>query len=195
MNVPPKAAKEYDRGNQEMTQQNWSKAIDHFNKAIAIYPQFSAAYNNLGVCYERLGRRDQQREALLQAIRVNGRCVPALLNLSSLDWQENKLAEAGPLLDKVLAADPDNVEALSQLAQVDVAQGQYDLAIAAARKAHSLPHQGYGMVHYSAASAYEHEGKIADAIAELQLFLREAPQSPRAEVARKAMAALQNQSH
>jgi hypothetical protein len=34
-----------------------------------------------------------------------------------------------------------------------------------------------------------------DAVAELQVFLQEAPQSPRAESARKAIAALQNESH
>jgi tetratricopeptide (TPR) repeat protein len=104
-------------------------------------------------------------------------------------------SEAGSQLSKALTIDPNNVQALSYLAQVDVDQGQYDLAIAAERKAHALPHQQYAIVHYTAARAFEAEGRIADAVAELQVFLQEAPQSPRAESARKAIAALQNESH
>lgn len=52
---------------------------------------------------------------------------------------------------------------------------------------------GFAIVHYTAARAFQNEGRIADTIAELQLFLQEAPQSPRAETARKAIAALQNE--
>jgi outer membrane protein assembly factor BamD (BamD/ComL family) len=193
LNVPPKAGKEYDHGNEEMTHKNWSKAIEHFNKAIEIYPSFSAAYNNLGVSYGRLGQREQQRQALLKAISLNERCAPALVNLAYMNMEDKHLSEAGGLLSKAVALDPNNVEALSYLAQVDVDQGQFDLAIAAVHKVHSLPHQQFGIVHYTAARAYENEGRIADAIAELQLFLQEAPQSPRAETARKAIAALQNE--
>jgi tetratricopeptide (TPR) repeat protein len=191
LNVPPKAGKEYDRGNAEMVQQDWAKAIEHFNKATEIDPEFSAAYNNLAVCYGHMGNRAKEREALRQAIALNERCVPALVNLAYLDMHENQLAPAGELLDKALIADPINVEALAYLADVELAEQRYESSIAAARRAHSLPHERFAGVHYTAASALEREGRIREAIAELQIFLQEAPQNPRAEGARKAMAAMQ----
>ena len=195
LNIPPKAAKEYDRGNEEMTRRNWAKAIEQFNKATAIFPQFSAAYNNLAVCYGQLGKPDEERTALQKAIALNDHCLSCYLNLSRLDLHEKKLPEAAALLDKALAIEPDNVEALSYSAEMYFAQGQYDLAIAAARKVHGLPHKNFPNVHFTAASAFEREDRIADAIAELQLFLQEAPQSPRADTARKALVAMQSQPH
>ena len=194
LNVPPKAAKEYNQGNEEMKKKNWEKAIERFTKAIEIYPQFSAAYNNLAVCYGQLGQKEQQRKILEKAIMVNERCAPALINLSDIDIRERNFTEANSLLDKALKIEPNNVEALSYLAQVNLAQGQYDSAVATARRAHSLAHRDYATVHFTAASALEREGRIQDAIVELQTFLEESPQGSNAEAARKAIAGLENRS-
>jgi tetratricopeptide (TPR) repeat protein len=195
LNAPSAATKEYDRGNEEMARKSWAKAAEHFNRAIRIYPQFSSAYNNLGVCLGQMGQPGQQREALQKALSLNDHCLSCMLNLSYLELRDGKKTEAGSLVEKALALDPDNVEALARLAEVDFAEGQYDLAIAAARKVHGLPHRNFAIVHYTAASAFEREGRIADAIAELKIFLEESPDGPRADIARKAMAAMQSQPH
>jgi Flp pilus assembly protein TadD len=105
LNDPPKAAKELDSAHQAMAQENWDKAVGHLNKAVAIYPQYSSAYNDLGVCYDRLGQRERQREALQKAVGVNERCVPALVNLAHMDVVDHKLPEAGLLLKKAVTAD------------------------------------------------------------------------------------------
>jgi Tfp pilus assembly protein PilF len=195
LSISPKAMNEYDRGNEEMANKNWAKAIEHFNRAISMAPSFSAAYNNLAVCYGQMGQQDEERKALETAISRSDRCLSCLLNLGHLDLQEGNVAGASPLLDKALTIDPDNVEALSYVAELNFAQGQYDKAVAAARKAHGMPHKNYAVVHFTAARAFEHEGRIADAMAELQLFLQEAPDSPRADMARKALVAMQSQQH
>jgi hypothetical protein len=57
-----------------------------------------------------------------------------------------------------------------------------------------LSHRDFAIVHFTSASAFEREGRITDAIAELQIFLQEAPQDRNAEAARKAIAGLQNRS-
>ena len=193
LGAPPAAIKEYNRGNQEMARKNWAKAADHFKKAVEIYPRYSTAYNNLAASYEELNQRDQQREALKKAIEFNDHCLPALLNLADLYLQEKNVPEADTLLGKALAIDPNNIQALAYLAKVDVAQGQYDLAIAVARKVHSQPHQGLAVVHFTAASAFEREGRSQDAISELQVFLQESPQGPLADLAHKAIADLQKE--
>jgi len=195
LKVPPKAAREYDRGNHELQSKNWDKAVEHFNKAIEIYPPFTAAYNNLAVCYGQMGQRDQQRKILEKALDIDQKCVPVLLNLSDIDLKTGNFNEAGTLIERALESEPKNIEALYYLAQWDLTQGQYELAIAAAKKVHAAQHSEFASVHFTAASAYEHEGRINDAIAELQTFLQEVPQGPRAESAKKAIAALQNGAH
>ncbi len=191
LNVPPKAAKEYNHAGQEMAQENWEKAIDRLDKAIAIDPQYSAAYNDLAVCYGRLKQKDKQREALLKAISVNDHCIPALVNLAHMEMKDNQLAEAQTTLNKAITADPSNVDALGLLAQLDLMQGRYDQAISDARKVHGFPHH-FAIVHYTAASALQRENRIPEAMVELQLFLQEEPQGPRADVVRKVLGEMQN---
>ncbi len=192
--VPATAAKEYDLGNDAMANKKWMKAIDHFTRAIGIFPQFYSAYNNMAGCYAELGQPEQQRSALEKAISLNNGCITCLLNLSYLDMREGNYADASVLADKALTLDPDSVEGLARRAEIDFAQGRYDSAIAAARKAHTLPHRSFPVVHYTAASAFEREGKNAEAVAELRLFLQESPDGPGAEMARKAIATLQNRA-
>jgi tetratricopeptide (TPR) repeat protein len=194
LNVPDKAIKEYDRGNEEMAKKHWSKAIDHFNRAIQIYPKYSAAYNNLGAAYGGQGQRDRQRQALQKAISANDHCVPALINLAHLEMGDKQITEARSLLNKAVAADPTNVEALSLLAEVEVQQGQYQQAIEETQKVHALPHQHFAIVHYTAASAYEREGLIQNAIAELHVYLQEDPQGSRADLVRKVLPAMEKEA-
>lgn len=194
LNVPKKAAKEFERASQEMAEQNWDKGAQHLEKATAIYPQYASAYNDLAVCYGALGQKEKQREALVSAIGVNDHFVPALVNLAHMEMKANHLSAAVSLLNKATTADPARVEPLSLLAQVEFMQGHYDAAIADARKAHQLPHQQFAIVHYTAASAFERENRIPDAIAELQIFLQEEPQGARSDVVRKVLATMQSQS-
>lgn len=186
LNVPKKAAKEYSHAGEEMSAGNWAKAIDHLDKAIVIYPQYSAAYNDLGVCYGRLKQEDKQRAALVKAISVNDHCIPALINLAHMQMQGNQLADALVNLNKALAAAPANVNALGMLVQVEFLQGHYELAVVDARKAHGLPHHA-ALIHYTAASALQRENLTQDAMVELELFLQEEPQGPRAQVVRKVL--------
>lgn len=192
LNVPKKAAKEYKHADDEMAAQNWAKAVEHLNKAIEIYPQYSSAYNDLGICYGRLKQNDKEREALLKAISVNDHCMPALVNLAHMQMQDNQLVDATETLNKALKADPASIDALSLLAQVDFMERQYDLAISEAHKAHELPHH-YAIVHYTAASALVLEHRMTEAIAELRLFLDEEPEGPRADAVRKVLAGMLNQ--
>jgi hypothetical protein len=62
-----------------------------------------------------------------------------------------------------------------------------DQAIATSRKAHTLPGV-HAFVHQVAARAYEQKRDAANAITELEQFLKEEPEGARAEIARKELA-------
>jgi tetratricopeptide (TPR) repeat protein len=44
MNIPANAAKEFDKATDLIARQEWKKAMERLNKALAIYPQYAAAY-------------------------------------------------------------------------------------------------------------------------------------------------------
>jgi tetratricopeptide (TPR) repeat protein len=94
LNVPASARKEFDKANQFVAQGNWQKAIDRLNKAIAIYPRYVEAYNNLGVVYGRLGSRAQNLEALQKAVSLDDHFAPAYLNLARIAVADRDLPQA-----------------------------------------------------------------------------------------------------
>ena len=195
LNVPKEASEELARGDAEMKHKHWKKAAEHFQKATSIYPKYASAYYNLSAAYFQLKKADEQRDALLKALKINENFVPALVSLAHVDVAEHKAEQARPLLDKAISADPTNVEALALRVRVDFMQGQYQQAVDDAQRVHELPHKGYASVHYTAAAALQQLNRIPEMIAQLELLLQEDPSNPRADYIRKTIAELKGQSH
>ena len=49
----------------------WPAAVLHWQKAVKIDPTYAAAWNNLGIGYEQLGRFKEAREAYEQALKLD----------------------------------------------------------------------------------------------------------------------------
>ena len=185
LNVPKGAKKEFDEGNKAMASQDWAKAIQRLERAIAIYPQYALAYNNMGVAYGRMNEPAKERAALEKAISLNDHFVLAYVNLAKMSLREQDAARAETLLENALRAEPENVETMTMLVEAQLLNKRYDAAIAGASKVHALPHQNFAVVHYIAARAYERQNQSQGALAELQIFLTEEPHGARADHVRE----------
>jgi len=194
LNIPEGARREFDKANQFVAKGNWQKAIERLNKAIAIYPDYAGAYNNLGVVYGRLGDRTRNLEALQKAVSLNDHFAPAYLNLARMAIADRDLVQAEALLDKAVAIEPTNSQMLVLLANTELLNHHYDQALANCRKAHSGAQGPHAVAHYVAARVFEYENRPTDAVAELQTFLSEETPGPRADMARKEITALQQSS-
>ena len=189
LSIPSKAMKEFDRSNDLINRQDFSKAIQSLNRAIAIYPSYAAAYNNLGTIYARMGERDKEREALEKAVSLNDHLAAAFLNLGRMNIAAGDFHAAEDVLQKAAASDPMDPMALVLLSYCQFQDHHIDEAIASGHKAHAL--QGtHASVHLISAKAFEQKRDAAGAIAELELFLKEEPTGERAEQARKDLAVL-----
>jgi tetratricopeptide (TPR) repeat protein len=188
LNIPAKARKELDKANEAMGRQDWNKAAELLNQAIAIYPQYVGAYNNLGVVYSRLNDTAHEQEALEKAISLDEHFAPAYENLAKLYLRQKEFSQAETLLGKALTVDPNNGQNLTLLADTQYMERHYDDAIASARKAHGLPNVHPSVVHYIAGKAYEQENRKGEALAEFQTFLKEEPNGPRADHVRSDIA-------
>lgn len=195
LNIPPEAKVWFDDATSLMTKQSWKEAVEKLQRAVEIYPKYVDAYANLGVVYARLGEWDQEREALNKALSFNDRFAPALLNLGMLEIRQKHYAEAERVLTRASAANPTNVQTLALLAQSQLLDTHYEAAIATTRKAHTMPHNRYAIVHYIAARAFLHEELTPNAIAEFKLMLKEEPSGDRADAVRKELANLESQAH
>ena len=195
LNIPDAAKKDFDNARTWMAKQYWTKAKDELMKAVATYPQYASAYNNLGVVYARLGDRVHERESLQTAIRLDDHFAAALVNLATMAVVDHNLPEAEPLLNRAAAADPNNVQTLVLLAKVQFAQQHWEAAVATCHKVHfvHLGEEPFG--HYIAAQALEREKRPSDAATELHTFLEEEPTGPRADAVRKEMAAMEARNH
>lgn len=191
MKIPKAARKQFNKANDLIAAQQWQKAIDQLNRALALYPNYVQAYNNLGVVYARLGDRASENTALQKAVSLDDRFAPAWVNLGRMAIAERDFPTAEKMLDKAAALEPSNSQSLLILANVELMNLRYDQAIATCRKVHSLGEESHALVHFIAARAYEHENRLTDAKSELRTFLNEEPDGIRADAARKELAKLQ----
>jgi len=191
LKIPKNASQEFDKATQFIAKEQWQKAIERLNRAVALYPGYAQAYNNLGVVYARLGDTDKEKEALQKAIAANSRFAPALVNLARMEMKTHDFVAADGHLQQATSANPTDVRTIVLLAQVQLMEAHYEDAIASARKVHSMAHESYAQVHYVAARACERLNRLGDAISELKLFLSEEPSGDRASAARQEMAAIQ----
>lgn len=190
LNIPSKAAQEFDKASKLIAQEQWKKALAQLNRAVAVYPQYAAAYNNMGVVYGRMGDRVDERASLQKAVSLNDHFVPAYVNLARMAITDRQFPDAEGLLDKATGMDPTDTRALVLLSNVELLDHHYDLAISNCRKVHSMSQDSHALVHYIAARAFEHQNRPADATAEFQTFLTEEPSGARADAVRKELASL-----
>ncbi len=184
LNAPDKAKKEFEKGNNALVAGDSGKALEHFEKAVKIYPKYGLAYNNMGAAYMRDNNPEQARASFEKAVEADPQLASAHANLARLKLLDKKPAEAIPMLERALSTDPTSSEFLFLMSRAQLDVGNYDEAIKYAHKVHSQEHKKFATAHLVAGSAYAAENKIADARAEFEVFLKESPDSPQADKVR-----------
>jgi TPR repeat len=186
LGVPNRARKEFEKANELIARQELAQAIERLNKAIALYPAYAVAYNNLGVIYSRLGDTAREKEALQKAISVNDHFALAFVNLGRMEIASGDFPDAETALSKACAFDPTDPMTLILLSYAEFMDKHFDEAIAVSRKAHALE-KPHAFVHRVAARSFEQERNGASAIAELEMYLKEEPPGPRADAAHREL--------
>lgn len=184
--IPARARKEFEKANELLAKQNLTEALQKLNKAIAIYPAYAMAYNNLGVVAGRLGDAEREREAYEKAISIDGHLTLPYVNLGKMDILTGHFADAEAALNKASAFDFGNPVPLILLSYSQLKNGHLEEAVANSQKAHGLS-KPHAASHRVAAWVFEQERQLDRARAELQTFLEEEPSGPEAESARKEL--------
>lgn len=195
LKIPSDARSRYDEATQLMAKADWTGAVARLKQAIAIYPAYADAYNNLAAADSQLGNWKEARQALEKAISLNDHFARAMVNLARLDERDRDFGKAETLLAKAAAIEPMNAETLTLLCRAQFLDKHYDDSIGTARRVHAMPHASFALVHYIAARAYQRENRPAEAISEFKILLQEDPSGPRADAVRKELANATGDSH
>jgi len=191
LNVPKKARKEFDKGNQLLQKNKVEEARAHFEKAVQIYPQYASAYNNLGVSWMHSHDAAQARDAFEHALAADPNHANAAMNLARLLFSEHDWARLEALLQTALVGTPQDTQALAMMTMTEFNLKKYAETVDYARRTHALPHEKFPIVHFLAARALLAQNQPDEAMVEYKVFLKEAPQSEYAAAAQKELEQLQ----
>ena len=173
--VPEKARKAYERGLDLSRAGDASKAADSLKEAVALYPTFPLALNELGIQYLKLGQTGKAVEALKNAVKLSPEAWGPRLNLGIALLEAKRFEEAEAELREALKRNTSLPTAHMYLGLCLVRTNKYDEA----EKELLLAIQGsgnqLGLAQYYLGGIYWQRKDYPKAIAALEEYLRLTP--------------------
>jgi tetratricopeptide (TPR) repeat protein len=185
---PKNAVKEYEKG-LRARDNDPAGAVSHFQKAVEIAPEFYQAHNELGRIY--LARSDfgKAEQEFSTAVRLNQSDSQGHLNLANVYLLTKEYEKASHEVNDGLRKDPNSALGYFVLGSIYERIGKTSDAELALRRALERD-PSMSKVHLELVNLYLGEGKKAEAIGELQVFLRDFPKDPFASRARDVLTKL-----
>jgi tetratricopeptide (TPR) repeat protein len=170
--IPPPAHKEYSKGQAAAKKGDYRTAIDHYEGAIGIDPEYADAYAYLGAAQVSLGQLDEGAKQFQKAIDLVPDHTLAIANLSIVLSKLKRYDEAGQAARQALKLDPSLLKMRYILAlSLTMKQGHETEALENLERAASeIP-----KAHLLAADILTHTGRRDDAARQLEQYLRAAP--------------------
>jgi VWFA-related protein len=191
LKAPGRARREYSKGLGEFAKKDFRAASENFRMAISIYPKFVSAHNALGCTYFSLGQNELALQEFQQAAQFDDHLSSSFLNLGRAELALGQDANAQADFEKARSIAPLLPNISLALAYTQYLNQDYSGAIKTVQQAHAHPHGGVGALHYFAAASWLAQKRFVETRVELEIFLREDPQSPLADQARKTIAQIE----
>ncbi len=188
--VPEKARKEFERASKAGKEGDTGVAIVHLRKAIAIYPRYLMAHNDLGAQLLQQGMLDEAAQELHEAIDIDPKAFNPHLNLGIVLLQQHNFSEASEMLRKALALEANSPAAryysgLALMGLNDSRGAEHEL-----KTAHELGGVEYAVALFQLGQLYMNKGERVNAAKAFENYLAEAPNGANATEARKLIALL-----
>ena len=158
------AAQWVEQGNQAYDEKNYNKAIECYNKAIALDPGDACAYSNLGSAYGAQGDIVKAMEWLNKALVIDSDFADAYYNLGFAYYQNSDYNKAIENLNKAIALKSSFPVAVSYhiLGNAYFGARNYDKAIELQNKA-IAQYPGYADAYNSRGIVYARLGRKQEA--------------------------------
>ena len=154
-----------------------AKAIDEYQRALEIEPDFLEARYNLAAAYNSLGRHVEAIAQYQKAVEIAPNSAEAHNNLARALFQQGQLAEAIDQFQQALRIKPDDAVARYNLGNALILQGQLGDAIAQYKEAVRVK-PDYAEAHGNLGNALLQVGNLQEAIAHAEKAAQLAPDNP-----------------
>lgn len=193
-NVPAEARKEFEKAEAAVAtgkKDQLEAAVNHFEKALSLYPKFVQAQLGLGTAYMDLQQFDKAEQALKRTVELDSRAANAMFALGEIYLRENKYEDAEKVLLQGL-----QIEGRSFQGHLALARLYWDMASKTKDETQAKPllEKAYNRVNEALklkpdlAQAHIVKGnlllrvrRVADAQREFEEYLRLEPKGPLAE--------------
>ena len=187
--APKDARKAYDKGMEATRKKNPDTAQASFEKAVALYPRYAAAWVGLGKLQEQRDHLEEARMAYQQAVTADGKYIEPYERLAYLALKANQWEELANSTAQYLRLDPFNNANLHYLNGVANFQlKRFDLAEKSAREAIRLDaaKQNPRSI-YVLGLVQAQQQDFAGAATSLRAFLEASPGASDADTVRKQL--------
>jgi len=188
--VPSEAAREFEKGENVLKrgrgEANLQEAINHWEKAVGIYPVFLEAHLRLGTAYMDLKQWGKAEATLRRAIEVDPKTANAWFALGEIYIHQKRIDDAEKALREGLAVENRSWQGHFALGRLYLGKGE---TVKAARQI-ALTIQlnpNLAEAHLLAGNIFLHAGKREYALTEYQEYLRLAPHGEYATQVRKTL--------
>jgi len=188
--VPAAAVKEFERAARAREDGRLEEAVAHLRKALAIYPEYLKARNDLGAYLLAQGKLEEASDELRRATEMDPKSFNPHLNLGIVLTQQQKFREAADVLDRALSLDPTSAAAhlyagVALLGSGEEARAERELSIA-----YESGGSQYALAQFHLGRLYTNRGERALALKAFETYLRDQPDAANAERVRRLVEGL-----
>ena len=184
--VPKAALKEFKKALEAENKGETNQAIEKFNEAVKLHPQFFEAHAELGALYLKTNQLDKAVESLRTALALNGKNLNVRLTAGVALLNKKEMAEAEKHLREVVSGDETAATprmylgiALLGLKRIDEAENEFLRAIS------NKDDEKIARAHYYLGGIYWGKRNYKLAADELEKYLEISPKAPDSEKVRK----------
>ena len=193
LRAPKEAKKAYEKATADLRKQKTDEAQVELQKAIKLYPNYAAAWNELGWIYARQNRFSEARDAFAQARSADDGFVPPYVGLAALAAQESKWSQVLEFSSRATQLDAvgfPSAHYYTALARYQL--GEIDEAEKTARRAERLDAQhSFPLINLLLGTILSQRKDYAGAAEQFKFYLKLVPSASNAEKVRQQIAELE----
>lgn len=185
--VPKAALDHYLKASKLAATKDYDAALKELKLAVAEYPDFVNAFNQMGILYLLRNDPKNAEEVLKKALKIQPDAYDPLVNYSVALFRLERFKEAETSLRETLKVKPESAVAYYYLGRTLNKLGRNDEAEAALLACLKKSPDEFKEAHRILAAIYLDRGVLARVVEELETYLKLVPTAPDAEHLKKVI--------